>query len=79
MTTMNISLPDSLKSFVDDQVNQRGYSTISEYVRELIRKDADRLHLRGLLLEGAASAPVVPADTAYFTALRSRVKKHVRE
>ena len=39
MSTMNISLPDSLKSFVDDQVAQRGYSTSGEYVRELIRRD----------------------------------------
>jgi len=60
MSKMNISLPDSLKAFVDEQVTQRGYGTSSEYVRELIRKDADRLHLRGLLLEGAASAPAAP-------------------
>ncbi|HUW24902.1 MAG TPA: hypothetical protein VMW07_00040 [Gallionella sp.] len=45
---MNISLPGSLKTFVDDQVNQRGYGTSSEYVRELIRKDQDRLHLYSL-------------------------------
>ena len=38
MTTMNISLPDTLKTFVDEQVSQRGYGTSSEYVRELIRK-----------------------------------------
>lgn len=43
MSTINISLPDSLKSFVDEQVNQRGHGTSSEYVRELIRKDQDRL------------------------------------
>ena len=61
---MNISLPDSLKDFVDEQVTQRGYGTSSEYVRELIRKDADRLHLRGLLLVGAASSPAAPADAA---------------
>ena len=72
MSTMNISLPDSLKEFVDEQVTRRGYGTSSEYVRELIRKDADRLHLRGLLLEGAASAPAAPADAAYFGALRKR-------
>ena len=36
MGTMNISLPDTLKSFVDEQVSQRGYGTSSEYVRELI-------------------------------------------
>jgi hypothetical protein len=35
---MNISLPDSLKSFVDEQVTQRGYGTSSEYVRELFAK-----------------------------------------
>ena len=58
---MNISLPDSLKSFVDEQVAQRGYGTSSEYVRELIRKDADILRLRGMLLKGAASAPAAPA------------------
>ena len=39
MSTMNISLPDTLKSFVDEQVSQRGFGTSSEYVRELIRKD----------------------------------------
>ena len=75
MSTMNISLPDTLKSFVDEQVSQRGYGTSSEYVRELIRKDQDRLQLRSLLLAGAASAPAAPADAAYFEALRNRVRK----
>ena len=73
MSTMNISLPDSLKTFVDEQVSQRGYGTSSEYVRELIRKDQERQHLRGLLLEGAASAPAGPADASYFEGLRRRV------
>ena len=72
---MNISLPDALKSFVDEQVSQRGYGTSSEYVRELIRRDQDRLQLRGLLLAGAASAPTEPVDQAYFDELRDRVRK----
>ncbi|MDP3135973.1 MAG: type II toxin-antitoxin system ParD family antitoxin [Burkholderiaceae bacterium] len=75
MSTMNISLPDALKSFVDEQVSQRGYGTSSEYLRELIRKDQDRLHLRGLLIAGAATAPAAPADGAYFEGLRDRVRK----
>jgi len=75
MSTMNISLPDTLKSFVDEQVRERGYGTSSEYVRELIRKDQDRLHLRALLLAGAASAPGAKADVGYFEQLRSRVRK----
>ena len=74
MTTMNISLSEALKSFVDDQVGGRGYSSSSEYVQELIRKDRDRQRLRGLLLEGAASPPAVTADADYFDRLRSRVR-----
>ena len=38
MATMNISLPEPLKHFVEEQVNQGGYSTASEYLRELIRE-----------------------------------------
>lgn len=72
MSTMNISLPGELRSFVDDQVSQRGYGTSSEYVRELIRKDQDRLQLRRLLLAGAESAPAGEADAGYFEALRKR-------
>lgn len=75
MSTMNISLPESLKSFVDEQVGERGYSTSSEYVRELIRKDQDRQHLRRVLLAGAATTPTSPADSAYFEGLRDRVRR----
>jgi antitoxin ParD1/3/4 len=74
MSTMNISLPDSLKEFVDEQVNQRGYGTSSEYVRELIRRDQDRLQLRGLLLAGATSSQTKPVDHAYFDGLRRKVR-----
>jgi antitoxin ParD1/3/4 len=75
MGTMNICLPDTLKSFVDEQVSQGSYGTSSEYVRELIRKDQDRLKLRGLLLAGAASEALAPAEPAYFEGLRDRVRK----
>ncbi len=73
MSTMNISLSESLKSFVEDQVGANGYSTSSEYVRELIRKDRDRLRLRALLLEGAASPKAGMADADYFDELRARI------
>ena len=74
MTTMNISLPETLRAFVDEQVTSRGYGTSSEYVRELIRRDQDRERLRGLLLEGAASAAAGVADDEYFEGLRRRVR-----
>ena len=76
MGTMNISLPDSMREFVDKQVSTRGYGTSSEYVRELIRRDQDRQHLRELLLEGAASAPTAPVDADYFEGLRKQVRQH---
>lgn len=72
---MNISLPDSLKHFVDQQVAGRGYGTSSEYVRELIRRDKERQHLRDLLLEGALSETTEPVDTNYFNSLRDRALK----
>ena len=75
MSTMNVSLPEALKDFVEDQVSARGYSTSSEYVRELIRKDQDRQRLRGLLLEGAASSQAATADADYFDQLRDRVRE----
>jgi antitoxin ParD1/3/4 len=74
MSTMNISLPDSLKAFVDEQVSQRGYGTSSEYVRELIRRDQDRLQLRNMLLAGASSASTAPVNETYFEGLRERVR-----
>ena len=74
MNTLKISLPDALKSYVDDQVSERGYGTRSEYVRELIRKDQNRQHLRGLVSAGGESAPTVPASGDYFESLRAKVK-----
>ena len=74
MSTMNISLPETLKSFVDEQVSQRGYGTSSEYVRELIRRDQDRLQLRKLLLAGVSSASTAPVSETYFEGLRERVR-----
>jgi antitoxin ParD1/3/4 len=76
MSTMNISLPESLKTFVDEQVSQRGYGTSSEYLRELIRKDQDRQTLRGLLMDGLHSKPAQTLDARYFDELRDSVRKN---
>ena len=73
MTTMNVSLPDELKVFVDERVVHDGYGSTSEYVRDLIRRDRDRGRLRDLVLEGANSGPGVVADAAFFDAVRQRV------
>ena len=73
MTTMNISLPEPLKRFVDAQVEGGSYGTSSEYVRTLIRKEQDREALRRLLLDGLRSGPTAPIDEAYFDGLRDRI------
>ena len=75
MSTMNISLPESMKEFVDHQVSASGYGTSSEYVRDLIRRDQDRVKLRTLLLEGAQSAQTGLADADYFAGLRNQVRQ----
>lgn len=53
-TTMNISLPDSMRTFVEEQIADEGYGTASEYVRDLIRAEQKRREerkLEKLLLE----------------------------
>lgn len=72
MGTMNISLPDQLRDWVDGQVASRGYGNTSEYVRELIRRDRERERLRGLLLDGAQSPAGPVADEAFFDRMRAR-------
>ena len=74
MSTIKITLSESLKSFVEDRVRARGYGSASEYVRELIRRERDRQNLRDQLLEGAASPLAGMADAAYFDRLRLRVR-----
>ena len=74
MSTMNVSLPNELKSFVDERVGHGGFGSTSEYVRDLIRRDQERERLRGLLLDGAASSPGPIADDSYFESLRTHVR-----
>lgn len=74
MSTMNISLPEELKAFVDEQVAARAYGSASEYVRELLRRERDREHLRALLVEGLESGPGRVADAAFFDGLRRSIR-----
>ncbi|MGH8592612.1 MAG: type II toxin-antitoxin system ParD family antitoxin [Gammaproteobacteria bacterium] len=78
MATMNISLPDPLKDFVDNQVREQGYSTSSEYIRELIRNDQIRRaeqRLTALILEGLESGPPTQADENYWSNKRAALQQ----
>lgn len=79
MGTMNISLPDDLKAFVDEQVAAQGYASTSEYLRELIRKQRDIEQLRQKLLDGANSGPGKVIDDAWFAELHQRAKRRPPE
>ena len=77
MTSMNVSLPEPLRDFVEEQVQTGGYGTASEYVRELLReaqKQQAQERLELLLLEGLNS----PASE--MTALDwQEIRQEVRE
>lgn len=70
---MNVSLPDEMRAYVDEQVDEGRYGSSSEYIRALIRRDQDRRQLRTLLLAGAGSEAGPVADAGYFSSLRRRV------
>ena len=59
MATMNVSLPDPMKDWVEAQARNGRYSNTSDYVRDLIRRDQDRqaaiAELQRLVDEGLAS------------------------
>ena len=83
-TTMNISLPDVMKAFVDEQVQSGGFGTVSEYVRDLVRRDQkaraqDRLEV--LLLEGLESGAGEPVTPEFWENLRREIqeRRHKRK
>ena len=75
---MNVSLPDRLKAFVDERVKRDGYSTSSEYVRELIRADRIRRaerQLADLLRAGLESGKGIAATRAYWAKKRKALAR----
>lgn len=80
-TSMNVSLPTTLRSFVDERVASSAYTSASEYVRELIRKDRESQAAQGrlekMLLEGLASGPAAEWTEDDWAAIRERVTKRL--
>ena len=77
MTTVTISLPDSLRVFVDAQLATKGYGNVSEYFRSLLReaqaKEQDA-RLEALVLEGLASKSI-PLDASFRQGLEAKVEQ----
>lgn len=72
MSTMNISLPEAMKAWGEDQARSGRYANSSDYVRDLIRRDRARVEaiaeLQSAIATGLASGPAAPLDRAAFKA-----------
>lgn len=80
MDTMNIALPAPLKEYVQQRVEQGGYGSVSEYVRELIRLDqrqSAQAKLENELLRGFASGPAEKMTKAEWSGIREEVRHRV--
>ena len=58
MATMNVSLPEEMKRWVEDQTHTGRYGNASYYIRDLIRKDQDKksmTELQALITQGMES------------------------
>lgn len=78
MTTLTISLPESLKDFIDREVQTKGYGNVSEYVRGLLRdaqaKEADA-RLEALLIEGLSKGEDIPLTPDFWSELKQDAAK----
>jgi antitoxin ParD1/3/4 len=78
MTTLTISLPDSLKEFIEREVQTKGYGNVSEYVRGLLReaqaKEADA-RLEALLIEGLSKGEDIPLSPDFWNELKQDAAK----
>lgn len=82
MATMNVSLPDPLKQFVDEEVREGGFASTSDYMRDLIRqrqREKSAESLRQLIAEGLASGPATPVEPDYFERMRERARARTRK
>ena len=66
MATMNVSLPDEMKAWVEERAKSGGYQTTSDLVRDLIRRERDRdrafEEMRAFVQKGIDSGPAEPFD-----------------
>ncbi len=82
MTTINISLPEQMRLFVEEQVTAGGYSTTSEYIRSLIHQDNERKnkeHLDNLLLQGLASGESIEVTEEWWDEKRAALMTKIQQ
>ena len=78
ITTLNFSLPVTMRSEVERKIKREAYGSFSEYVRALIRKDLRReaiAQVDALLLEGERSGKPIPVTKKWLKDLKAEVSK----
>jgi antitoxin ParD1/3/4 len=78
MTTVTISLPESLKEFIDRQLATKGYGNVSEYFRSLLRdaqKEEEEARLEVLLLEGLTNGDNIPMTPEFWRDLKVEARQ----
>lgn len=82
MQTMNISLPDSLKHYVEQQIRAGAYSSASEYIRELVRADQKRKakeQLEQVMLDALRSGQPMDVTSEMWEELRRNIRARAQE
>jgi antitoxin ParD1/3/4 len=82
MPNVTISLPESLKEFVDRQMTSKGFGNVSEYFRTLLREAQEKereARLEELLLEGLNSGKDIPLDAKFWKNLRAEALAMIEE
>lgn len=83
MTTITISLPESLKTFIDEQLATKGYGNVSEYFRSLLRaaqQEEAEAKLEALLAEGLAiGGNDIPLSREFWKALKAEAKSLAKQ
>jgi antitoxin ParD1/3/4 len=79
MATMNISLTDGMKAFVEAEAARKGFDTVSEYMRSVIRETQERVarhtHIDSLLLEGLDSGPATPFTDSDWESIQQTLEE----
>jgi antitoxin ParD1/3/4 len=82
MKSMNISLPDSMRTYIEEQVAQGAYSSVSEYFRELVRQDQKQKaneRLQTMLLEGLNSGNATEMTAQDWEDIRQTVSERIKK
>lgn len=83
MATVQLSLPDEMSAFLEEEAARQGFATVSDYVRSLIlevrQRQAERLRLDALLIEGLDSGPGTPLTPDDWKCFRAEGRRRISE